>query len=136
MIIPVRCFTCNRVIGHMYKKYVSIVEQCRSKGNTEMESTDTALRELGLGPKEYCCRRMIQTHVNLIDDLLLYANNPFEKKDVDQTVEHGKVVTMHEFHNHQDTVDEEFEHIEHEVETPMDPDEDSEVEVDYDEDDD
>lgn len=133
MIIPVRCFTCNRVIGHMYNKYITIFEQCRSDGKTEMESTDFALCELGLGPNQYCCRRMLQSHVNLINDLLLYANNPFEKNDADKTVDHGKTVTMHEFDNHQDAVDEEFEHIEHEAETPMDPDDESEVEVDYDE---
>lgn len=128
MIIPVRCFTCNRVIGHMYNKYVAMFEQCRSEGKTEMESTDFALRELGLDENKYCCRRMIQTHDNLIDDLLLYNNNPFEKKDAEMTVSHGNAVTHQEFDNHQNTVDED---IEHEAETPMDPDDESEVAIEY-----
>ena len=25
MIIPVRCFTCNRVIGSKYKKYLELI---------------------------------------------------------------------------------------------------------------
>lgn len=31
MIIPVRCFTCNKVIGHMWNDYVEIVEEQRKK---------------------------------------------------------------------------------------------------------
>lgn len=29
MIIPVRCFTCNKVIGHMWNDYCEIVEEQR-----------------------------------------------------------------------------------------------------------
>ena len=62
MIIPVRCFTCGKVIGNKWGKYVEL------KG---LEYTDgEALDALGL--KRYCCRRMLLTHVDLIDKLLAY----------------------------------------------------------------
>ncbi len=36
-----------------------------------------AMDDVGL--KKYCCRRMLSSHVNVIDKLLLYSNNPGEK---------------------------------------------------------
>ena len=60
MIIPVRCFSCGKVIGDKWKPYVERV----SKG----ESPKDVLDDLGL--KRYCCRRMIISHVEIIDKLL------------------------------------------------------------------
>ncbi|CAE7251812.1 Rpb10 [Symbiodinium sp. KB8] len=60
MIIPVRCFTCGKVIGNKYEKYMRMLD----------DDEDRAMDELGL--KRYCCRRMILTHVDLIDQLLQY----------------------------------------------------------------
>jgi DNA-directed RNA polymerase I, II, and III subunit RPABC5 len=56
MIIPVRCFTCGKVIGNKYIPYVKMIEN----GTTESE----ALNSLGL--ERYCCRRMIISHVDLV----------------------------------------------------------------------
>lgn len=39
MIIPVRCFTCNKVIGHMWNDYVQMVEEQRSKLGTDSDAT-------------------------------------------------------------------------------------------------
>ena len=58
MIIPVRCFTCGKVIGNKYDKYLDML-------NKEDYSEGDALD--GLGLKRYCCRRMIMTHVDLIE---------------------------------------------------------------------
>ncbi|KAJ1642489.1 DNA-directed RNA polymerase II subunit L [Coemansia erecta] len=67
MIIPVRCFTCGKVVGNTWERYLELLEQ---------EFTDgEALDELGL--KRYCCRRMVLTHVDLIEKLLQY--NPMSK---------------------------------------------------------
>ncbi len=60
MIIPVRCFTCGKVIGNKYETYLTY-------GNGQEK---LALDELKLN--RYCCRRMLLTHVNLIDKLLSY----------------------------------------------------------------
>ncbi len=63
MIIPVRCFTCGKPIGHLYAKYQERVEAG--------ESPKGVLDDLGL--ERYCCRRMILTHVELIDDALKHT---------------------------------------------------------------
>lgn len=63
MIIPVRCFTCGKVIGNKYEQYVKLLND---KDYTECQALD----ELGL--KRYCCRRMLLTHVDLIEKLLAY----------------------------------------------------------------
>ncbi|KAK0225306.1 RNA polymerase subunit RPB10, partial [Armillaria fumosa] len=56
-IILVRCFSCGKVIGDKLHK---------AKG---------LLSELQL--KRYCCRRIVLTHVDLIEKLLHY--NPMER---------------------------------------------------------
>lgn len=69
MIIPVRCFSCGKVIGDKWKPYVERI----SKG----EKPKDVLDDLGL--KRYCCRRMLITHVEIIDEILkLYQ---IRKKD-------------------------------------------------------
>ncbi len=62
MMIPVRCFTCGNVIGDKYSKFMEAV----NKGIDPKEALD----ELGLN--RYCCRRMILSHVNIIDQFILY----------------------------------------------------------------
>ncbi|TNV67774.1 hypothetical protein FGO68_gene13561 [Halteria grandinella] len=69
MIIPVRCFTCGKVVGNKWNKYLELLEQ-------EGKDACWALDELGL--KRYCCRRMLLTHVDLISKLLNY--NIFENQ--------------------------------------------------------
>ena len=70
MLIPVRCFTCSKVIGHLWDKYCELVSEKSESGDTEMKIRSDVLDELGI--TEYCCRRMLTSHVNIIDTLLLY----------------------------------------------------------------
>lgn len=63
MIIPVRCFTCGKVIGALYDQYKRRVDQ----GENPAEVLDS------LGLKRYCCRRMLITHVDLIDDIMPFT---------------------------------------------------------------
>lgn len=72
MIIPVRCFTCGKLIGNLYARYLELLAQY-SESPDETQPADKALTELGV--TRYCCRRMLLTHVDLIDDLLLYTPN-------------------------------------------------------------
>ncbi|KAH9973831.1 8 kDa subunit-domain-containing protein [Lactifluus volemus] len=67
MIIPVRCFSCGKVIGDKWNAYLELLAKDMSEGD--------ALDELQL--KRYCCRRMVLTHVDLIEKLLHY--NPMER---------------------------------------------------------
>jgi len=59
MIIPVRCFTCGKVVGSAYDEYV--------KRTSTGETPQKVLDDLGL--ERYCCRRMIISHANLIDEI-------------------------------------------------------------------
>ena len=70
MIIPVRCFSCGKVVGDKWESYLTYLQD-------ENLSEGDALDKLGL--KRYCCRRMILTHVDLIEKFLSY--NPLEKKE-------------------------------------------------------
>ncbi|XP_035672416.1 DNA-directed RNA polymerases I, II, and III subunit RPABC5 [Branchiostoma floridae] len=67
MIIPIRCFTCGKVIGNKWEWYLGLLQADYTEGD--------ALDALGL--KRYCCRRMLLSHVDLIEKLLNYA--PLEK---------------------------------------------------------
>ncbi len=62
MMIPVRCFTCGKVIGNVYEVYKNRVEQGEEPGDV--------LDDLGI--ERYCCRRMFLSHKDLIDDVMQY----------------------------------------------------------------
>ncbi len=61
MIIPIRCFTCGKVVAHLWQKYILL--------QTEQSPGD-ALDSLEV--KRYCCRRMLLSHVDLIVKLMEY----------------------------------------------------------------
>lgn len=56
MIIPIRCFTCNKVIASKYQAYLDLL----TSGMSEKDALDK------LGFDRYCCRRMIISHVDLV----------------------------------------------------------------------
>lgn len=70
MIIPVRCFSCGRVVGSAYSEFVRLTKPEREGEKAQM-GTREALDHLGLS--RYCCRRMILAHVDLIDEVMPFG---------------------------------------------------------------
>lgn len=55
ILFPVRCFTCGKVIGHLWEEYKKRVDNG--------EDPAKVLDELEV--KRYCCRRMFLGHIDL-----------------------------------------------------------------------
>lgn len=74
MIIPIRCFTCGKVLADKwaaYERKVSELEKPDNKSEDEIHQNfernfkGKVLDELGI--ERICCRRHMLTHVDLID---------------------------------------------------------------------
>lgn len=76
MLIPVKCFTCGKVIGNKYQYYTrEIVKRKEQLGEIPQEiqylddkSMDKTIEGLLLDElklKDMCCRRHLLTHVNI-----------------------------------------------------------------------
>lgn len=74
MIIPVRCFTCGKVIGNKWESYIQLVHS----GYEEKDALDD------LKLHRYCCRRMLLTHVDLVQKLLTY--NTLQQRGTEQNI--------------------------------------------------
>jgi len=62
MLLPIRCFTCGKLVGDKFSEFETRVKAGEDPGK--------ALDALGI--KRYCCRRMMITSVDLIDQVLPY----------------------------------------------------------------
>lgn len=71
MIIPVRCFTCGKLIGDKWEEFARRVKSG--------ESPEKILDSLGL--IRYCCRRMFLSHVEVIDDLIKFYEKRKEPEE-------------------------------------------------------
>jgi DNA-directed RNA polymerase subunit N (RpoN/RPB10) len=77
MIIPIRCFTCGKLIAHLWEEYQTKLEEYKNKisndyqykinNNNEKSIEAKLLDEMGLN--KYCCRRMILSHVDLCEKI-------------------------------------------------------------------
>lgn len=84
MIIPIRCFTCNRVLASKYESYIEYVNKKKIKNeDEELLTTKTitdllnskkktieqeAFEKIGISDR-YCCKRHIVTHIDLIEKI-------------------------------------------------------------------
>ncbi|KAM7207729.1 DNA-directed RNA polymerases n subunit superfamily [Naviculisporaceae sp. PSN 640] len=75
MIIPIRCFSCGKVTGDLWEQYVRLIDE----GHTDGDALDK------IGCKRYCCRRMVMTHVDLIEKLLKYTPNGRNEKKLEMS---------------------------------------------------
>ncbi len=63
VLFPVRCPTCGAVIGDKWEPFINRVKAG--------EDPKKVLDDLGV--KRYCCRRVFISHVNLIDEMVMYT---------------------------------------------------------------
>ena len=76
MIIPVKCFTCGKVLGNKYRYYLENVREKKLTQNMNIDRVvyltkdfvdktpeGEVLDELNL--KKMCCRRHMLTHVDI-----------------------------------------------------------------------
>lgn len=59
MMMPVRCLTCGKVIGHLWEEYKRRIE--------EGEDAGKVMTDLGL--ERYCCRQILLSNVDLIQEI-------------------------------------------------------------------
>ena len=62
-MLPVRCFTCNLLIGHLWNDF---------HARRHVEQPADIMDSMGI--TRICCRRMLLTHVPVIDDIITYGN--------------------------------------------------------------
>lgn len=76
MIIPIRCFTCGKIIGNRWEYYLKKKAEYAESDedsyidvfNPDIETPEfKALKDCKL--ERICCRRMFLTHVDLYNDI-------------------------------------------------------------------
>ena len=76
MLIPVRCFTCGKVLADKWDYYVKEVERLKKGSKDEtilnvnvktVQGTPEGKVLNSLGLTRYCCRRAMLSNVELID---------------------------------------------------------------------
>ena len=70
MIIPVRCFTCGFLVGDKWEDFAKRIKEGEDSGKV-LDS---------LGVKRYCCRRMLLSHVEVIDEILKFYEQAGKRK--------------------------------------------------------
>ena len=82
MIIPIRCFTCGKVIADKWEIYFEKVQMAYIKEDIpnekkkrfvdldtlEMKTVEGKILD-EIGFKRYCCRRMFLSHVDLCEKI-------------------------------------------------------------------
>jgi DNA-directed RNA polymerase I, II, and III subunit RPABC5 len=82
MIIPIRCFTCNKVIAHLWEEYINRIQIEYLKDDIANDNKNRFVSVEDLKNKtaegkildemklnKYCCRRMMLSHVDLCDKI-------------------------------------------------------------------
>jgi DNA-directed RNA polymerase subunit N (RpoN/RPB10) len=62
MIIPIRCYTCNKIIADKYRKYQMLIKEGK------MTPQDILEKELKLS--RYCCKTMMISHVDIVENII------------------------------------------------------------------
>lgn len=70
MIIPIRCITCGELIADKWEKF---------RDELALEKDPKKILD-DLNLKKYCCRSMIITHVDLIDEIAIFKKRLLPSK--------------------------------------------------------
>ena len=76
MIIPVKCFTCGKVLADKYQYYIKEVRKMKLESGKDLESVTYLTKQNidktpegevldYLGLTKMCCRRHMLTHVDI-----------------------------------------------------------------------
>ena len=76
MIIPIKCFTCGKVIADKYRKYLEKVRELKLSAGQSVDKVIYLTKETRdktpegrvmdeLGIVKMCCRRHLLTHVDI-----------------------------------------------------------------------
>ena len=77
MIIPIRCFTCGKLIAHLWNKYINTLQEEQNKllmtykdviSQEDKTSIENKILD-DLNITKYCCRRMFIAHVDLCEKI-------------------------------------------------------------------
>lgn len=77
MIIPIRCFTCGKLIGHLWNNYQDALQEEYNKLLNTYQDTITNEKKSTIeneildkmNIKRYCCRRMFLSHKDLCEKI-------------------------------------------------------------------
>jgi DNA-directed RNA polymerase I, II, and III subunit RPABC5 len=80
MIIPVRCFTCGKVIGNLWEKYNEELQKgyndevktIKLKRIIDLQKNEESVEKKALdklGINRYCCRRIMLSTVDMSDKI-------------------------------------------------------------------
>ena len=73
MIIPLKCFTCGKVLGDKWNFYQKEIQKVSSEDSVlnvnakTLQQTKEGKALDALGLKRYCCRRMFLSHVDMAE---------------------------------------------------------------------
>lgn len=88
MLVPVRCFNCNKVIGHLWQDYLDKIQEECNKEQLEKDSRYLVINENNpktienkvldeLGLTKICCRTTILSTIDLTESLTKTSYSAF-----------------------------------------------------------
>jgi DNA-directed RNA polymerase subunit N len=71
VIIPVKCFTCGKLVGDKWEEFAMRIKEGENAGDV-LDSLDI---------KRYCCRRMLLSNVEIVDEVLRFYEEAEKRKE-------------------------------------------------------
>jgi DNA-directed RNA polymerase subunit N len=71
VIIPVKCFSCGKLVGDQWEEFARRIKTGENASDV-LDSLDI---------KRYCCRRMLLSNVEIIDEVLRFYEEAEKRKE-------------------------------------------------------